>query len=92
MTPLHHNFLKRMGAPDCRWCGSLCDAEFVDVGVGPWAQVTAGVCDSCGAVQMSPHYTPDGLISEVEMATAWWAPFEDHPDYSPYALHGDLAP
>lgn len=91
MTPMHRNFLKRVGAPDCRWCGSLCDAEFVDTGVGH-QQVTGGVCHECGAVQMSPYRVPDGIISEVEMATYWHGPFEDHPDYSPFYPRSEIAP
>lgn len=70
--------------PECRWCRERTDAEFVDVGVGlGGVQVTGGICDNCGGVEMGP-YLVGGLISEEEMATKWHGPFEDHADYSPF--------
>lgn len=78
-----------MTGPNCRWCQQPTDAEFVGIGLGGHQQVTGGVCDNCGAVEMSPYRVPDGRLTEEEMATYWHAPFEDHPDYSPYSLEGD---
>ena len=71
-----------MSGPLCRWCNSRTDAEYVDVGVG-WVQVTGGKCWDCGAYEMGPYQT-DGRITEVEMASLWLGPFEDHPDFSPF--------
>ncbi|UPW35916.1 hypothetical protein QE320_gp138 [Pseudomonas phage EM] len=70
-----------MNGPNCRWCGEKTDAEFVDVGIG-WQQVTGGVC-GCGGYENGP-YQNDGRLSEVEFATYWLGPFEDHPDFSPF--------
>jgi hypothetical protein len=71
-----------MNGPDCRWCGTATDAEFVDVGVG-FVQVSGGQCWKCLAYEMGPYMT-DGRISEVEMATLWLGPFEDSADHSPF--------
>jgi hypothetical protein len=71
-----------MNGPNCRWCNSVTDAEFVDVGVG-MVQVTGGLCLECGALEMGPYQT-DGRITEVEMATLWRAPMTDHWQFSPY--------
>lgn len=70
-----------MRGPKCRWCGEETDAEYVDVGVG-WQQVTGGDC-RCGGHEMGP-YQNGGMITEVEFATAWHGPFEDHPEFSPF--------
>lgn len=61
--------------PDCRWCGTATDAEFVDVGVG-MVQVTGGHCPECGGLELARHQI-DGPLSEVEMVTGWIGPFED---------------
>lgn len=71
-----------MNGPDCRWCGIATDAEFCDVGVG-FVQVSGGMCWECKAYEMGPYQT-DGRITEVEMATLWLGPIEDHADYSPF--------
>lgn len=71
-----------MNGPNCRWCGSKTDAEFVDVGVG-MVQVTGGECWECGARERGP-YMNDGCITEVEQATMWSGPDEDWPDFSPF--------
>lgn len=65
-----------MRGPNCRWCDSATDAEFVDVGVG-FVQVTGGFCLACGGHELASHQI-DGLISEVEMATGWLGPEEDY--------------
>lgn len=70
-----------MTGPACPWCEHATDAEFVDVGVGA-VQVTGGWCLHCGAYEMG-HYRTDGRITEVEMATLWRGPDEDHPEFSP---------
>ena len=70
-----------MNGPACRWCSKETDAEYVDVGVG-WVQVSGGQC-ACGAYEMGP-YLVGGRITEVEMATLWQGPFEDHADYSAF--------
>ena len=71
-----------MNGPDCRWCGAETDAEFVDVGVG-MVQVSGAICWECNAYEMGLYQT-DGKISEVEMATGWLGPMEDHAIWSPF--------
>ena len=71
-----------MKSPDCRWCGSDTEAEFVDVGVG-YVQVTGAHCWECHAYEMGPYQT-DGRITEVEMAALWTGPAEDCADFSPF--------
>jgi len=71
-----------MKSPDCRWCSGETDAEFVDVGVG-MVQVTGAICWDCNAYEMGPYQT-DGRITEVEMATMWLGPMEDHAIHSPF--------
>jgi hypothetical protein len=71
-----------MNGPNCRWCNTVTDAEFVDVGVG-YVQVTGGLCHQCDGYEMGPYQT-DGMISEVEMATMWRGPIEDHEEFSPF--------
>jgi hypothetical protein len=71
-----------MSGPLCRWCESKTYAEYVDVGVG-WVQVTGGECLNCGAHEMGPYMT-DGRITEVEMASMWHGPLEDHEYYSEF--------
>ena len=77
-----------MNGPHCRWCNEVTEAEFVDVGIG-WQQVTGGRC-RCGGYESGP-YQNDGMLTEVEFATYWLGPFEDHPDFSPfnYMREGD---
>lgn len=67
--------------PDCRWCGSKTDAEFVDVGVG-FVQATGGHC-GCGGYEMGPYMT-NGRITEAEMASGWRGPDEDFAEFSPF--------
>lgn len=71
-----------MNGPPCEWCGTKTEAEFVDVGVG-FVQVTGGMCWNCGGYETGPYQT-DGRISEVEMATLWRGPWEDHADFNPF--------
>lgn len=68
----------RMGAYDqpvvvCPYCRGLCDAEFVDVGVG-MQQVTPYYCNDCGALQVGPHDEIDRELTPKEVETGWYEP------------------
>jgi len=56
----------------CPYCNSICEAEFVDVGVG---EVQSGPfrCESCRAVQIGPFDEPKKL-NEEEERTGWYMP------------------
>lgn len=61
-----------MADTECPFCGGLCDAEFVDVGIGgPGVQVTPFVCGSCEAQQMNPHHDNSHATPE-EAKVGWW--------------------
>lgn len=56
----------------CGWCGSIdTDAEFVDNGVG-MQQVSAGMCNHCGAVQISPFNAEQHMHPE-DVKRGWYA-------------------
>lgn len=62
----------------CPYCGAMCSAEFVDVGVG-MAQVSPYVCEVCHAVEASPH--TDEFLSrpDYDPETGWYRPPGDSP-------------
>jgi hypothetical protein len=61
----------------CPYCGTLCHADFVDIGIG-YQQCGPYHCDNCKASEIGPEYmsymdTPDRLTPE-EMETGWYRP------------------
>lgn len=56
----------------CPYCGRVCSADFVDVGVG-MTQCGPYHCNQCGASEIGPYDEPRKLGAE-EMATGWYAP------------------
>ena len=56
----------------CPYCGFLCDADFVDIGVG-WQQCGPYHCENCGASQISGYDEPRELTEE-EKETGWYKP------------------
>lgn len=56
----------------CPYCGTLCTADFVDVGVGN-IQCGPYHCIKCGASQIGPHDEERPLTS-VEEDKGWYAP------------------
>lgn len=57
---------------NCPYCGTVCRADFVDVGIG-FTQCGPYHCDSCGASEIGP-YDKDRPLSEDEKKTGWYAP------------------
>lgn len=56
----------------CPYCGSFCDADFVDVGVG-YMQCGPYHCLSCEASEIGPFDEPRELTDE-EQRTGWYKP------------------
>jgi len=57
----------------CPYCRQLCDAEWVDIGVG-MQQCSPYHCDACGALQIGPHDKPGRELTAAEHETGWYAP------------------
>jgi hypothetical protein len=69
----------------CPYCGALCMADFVDIGVG-YTQCGPYHCEACHASEIGPcrgdnfDQIGDGRpLSEKEIQTGWYAP-ETPPD------------
>ena len=56
----------------CPYCGSLCCADFVDIGVG-FTQCGPYHCEGCGASEIGPYDT-ERPLTEREKATGWYGP------------------
>ena len=56
----------------CPYCGTRCDADFVDIGVG-FTQCGPFNCQSCGASEIGPYDEPRELTAE-EQKTGWYKP------------------
>lgn len=56
----------------CPYCGALCCADFVDVGVG-YQQCGPFHCESCKASEIGAFDEPRPLTT-IEEETGWYAP------------------
>ncbi len=56
----------------CPYCGTVCRADFVDIGVG-FTQCGPFHCDNCFASEIGP-YDKDRPITEAERKCGWYAP------------------
>ena len=59
---------------ECPYCEALCEADFVDIGVG-YTQCGPYHCDACGASEIGPNDT-ERELTEQEHKTGWYAPGE----------------
>lgn len=57
---------------NCPYCGTLCYADFVDVGVG-YTQCGPFHCESCDASEIGAYDQPRDLTDD-EKRTGWYAP------------------
>lgn len=57
---------------DCPYCGTVCRADFVDVGVG-YTQCGPFHCENCGASEIGP-YDKKRIRSSREVETGWYEP------------------
>lgn len=69
-------FAGTSGSPavNCPYCGAHTDAEFVDVGMGYWQQVTPHRCGNCHAVEIGPYDQIDRDLLAEEIKTGWYLP------------------
>jgi len=56
----------------CPYCGTICHADFVDIGVG-FQQCGPYHCQRCGASETSP-YDEGRELTDSEKATGWYEP------------------
>jgi hypothetical protein len=56
----------------CPYCGTRCDADFVDIGVG-MQQCGPYHCQACGASEIGPN-DDDRPLSADEQRTGWYEP------------------
>ena len=54
----------------CPYCGEMCSAEFVDIGVA-MQQCTPYYCHGCRAIEMGPGTRPEEPITDEERETGW---------------------
>lgn len=57
---------------NCPYCGTVCRADFVDIGVG-YQQCGPYHCDQCGASEIGP-YDAERNLTETEKSCGWYAP------------------
>jgi hypothetical protein len=57
---------------NCPYCGTECEADWVDVGVG-MVQCGPYYCENCGASEIGPYDSPREL-TEQENKTGWYGP------------------
>lgn len=69
----------------CPYCGTPCEADFVDVGVG-MIQCGPYHCDLCLASEIGP-YDKGRTLTEDEKRTGWYAPGAE-PGSSANVIHG----
>lgn len=56
----------------CPYCQTICDADFVDIGVG-FTQCGPYTCPNCGASEIGPHDVTVPLSAE-EIDKGWYKP------------------
>jgi len=56
----------------CPYCGTICRADFVDIGVG-FQQCGPYHCEQCGASEIGPS-DDERVLTELEQKTGWYAP------------------
>ncbi|GEA15545.1 hypothetical protein E308F_17890 [Moorella sp. E308F] len=67
-----------MGAYDtptrpCPYCGTECEADWVDVGVG-YQQCGPYYCPNCGASEIGPFDDEARILTDEEKKTGWYKP------------------
>lgn len=69
----------------CPYCGTVCRADFVDIGVG-YQQCGPYHCDNCHASEIGP-YDEERPLTVDEKRTGWYAP-ESEPGSSANVIAG----
>lgn len=71
----------------CPYCGTVCRADFVDIGVG-YQQCGPYHCDQCRASEIGP-YDAERELSADEERTGWYAP-DSEPGSSANVIGGRI--
>jgi hypothetical protein len=71
-----HCYGEEQPTEKCPYCGAVCDADFVDVGVG-FTQCGPYHCEQCGASEIGSFDDETRQLSDQEKSTGWYGP--DHP-------------
>ena len=80
-----YTYGEREPTEPCPYCGTVCRADFVDVGVG-MTQCGPYHCESCGASQIGP-YDEERPLTDDEKRTGWYGP-ESEPGSSANVIDG----
>lgn len=72
---------------NCPYCGTICRADFVDIGVG-MQQCGPFHCENCGASEIGA-YDQERVLSVEESAKGWYAP-ESEPGSSANVINGRI--
>jgi len=73
----NHKLISNTNSPyskpkaECPYCSSICEADFVDIGVGN-VQCSPYYCLNCGASEIS--YLDTKKLTEIEKETGWYEP------------------
>lgn len=54
----------------CPYCGKMCNADFVDIGVA-MQQCGPYHCEACGAVEIGPTTKPNRPLTDKEREAGW---------------------
>ena len=72
---------------ECPYCDCMCEADFVDIGVGE-QQCGPFHCDNCGSSQIGP-YDKKRELNDDEKRTGWYKP-GGMPGSSANVVHGNI--
>jgi len=64
----------------CPYCGTPCNADYVDVGVG-MIQCGPFHCTRCMASEIGPH-DPERILTQRELNTGWYEPGAEPSKYA----------
>ena len=70
-----YTYGEREPTEKCPYCGTICRADFVDIGIG-FQQCGPYHCENCMASEIGP-YDEERTLTETEQKTGWYAPGAD---------------
>lgn len=83
--PSGHAYGEHEPTEECPYCGTVCRADFVDVGVG-FTQCGPYHCENCGASEIGP-YDEERPLSQAEQKCGWYRP-DSEPGSSANVVNG----
>lgn len=72
---------------NCPYCGTVCDADFVDIGIG-MQQCGPFHCEECGASQIG-QFDKKRPLTDEEKDKGWYAP-QSEPGSSANVINGRI--